>query len=83
MLDKGISWFDTGTHESLLKASLFVRDTEQAQKHKIACLEDIAYVKGWIDSIQVSELAKPMLKNQYGQYLLGLVQSNLNISYSA
>lgn len=73
MLDNGFVWYDTGTHESLLDASIYVRDVENDLGRKIACLEDIAYSKGWISKDQVNVLAEPMKKNQYGKYLLDLV----------
>ena len=73
MLDKGFVWYDTGTHESLLDASIYIRDVEKDLGRKIASLEDIAYSKGWISKDQVNVLAEPMKKNQYGKYLLDLV----------
>ena len=73
MLDNGFVWFDTGTHESLLDASIYVRDAERNLGRKIACLEDIAYSKGWICKDMVNDMAEPMKKNQYGKYLLDLV----------
>lgn len=73
MLSKDFTWFDTGTHESLLKASVYVCEKEKEQGLKIACLEDIAYSKGWINKEKVNELAEPMKKNKYGSYLLRLV----------
>ena len=63
------SWFDTGTHESMLEAHQFVQTIEKSQGYKIACLEEIAFSKKWINSSKLEELAKPMLKNSYGQYL--------------
>ena len=74
-LGRGFTWLDTGTHESLLQASEFVRTVEDRQGLKIACLEEIAFSKGFIDSKQVSELAAPLLKSGYGQYLMGLIDS--------
>lgn len=71
-LGLGFAWLDTGTHDSLSDASTFVEVIEKRQGLKIACLEGIAYKKGWITKEKVLELAKPMLKNQYGQYLLRL-----------
>ena len=71
-LGLGFAWLDTGTHDSLSDASTFVEVIEKRQGLKIACLEGIAYKKGWINKEKVLELAKPMLKNQYGQYLLRL-----------
>lgn len=73
-LGLGFAWLDTGTHDSLSDASTFVEVIEKRQGLKIACLEGIAYKKGWITKEKVLELAKPMLKNQYGQYLVRLVE---------
>lgn len=69
-LGRGFAWLDTGTHDSLSEASTFVEVIEKRQGLKIACLEDIAYRKGWIDADRMRQLAQPMIKNQYGQYLL-------------
>ena len=74
-LGRGFTWLDTGTHESLLQASEFVRTVEDRQGLKIACLEEIAFSKGFIDAKQVSELATPLLKSGYGQYLMALIDS--------
>ena len=71
-LGRGFAWLDTGTHDSLAEASIFVETIEKRQGLKIACLEGIAYSKGWITAERLRELAKPMLKNQYGQYLMRL-----------
>lgn len=68
-LPRGFAWLDTGTHDSLAEASIYVEVLEKRQGLKIACLEGIAYTKGWISSEQLKEIARPMLKNQYGQYL--------------
>ena len=70
---RGFAWLDTGTHDSLAEASTFVEVIEKRQGLKIACLEGIAYRKGWISEDRMRELAKPMLKNQYGQYLLKVI----------
>ena len=67
---RGFAWLDTGTHDSLAEASIFVEVIEKRQGLKVACLEDIAYRQGWISAERLRELAQPMLKNQYGQYLL-------------
>ncbi len=72
-LGRGMAWLDTGTHDSLLQASNFIQTIEQRQGLKIACLEEIAFRKGYISAEQVRELAKPMAKNEYGQHLLRLV----------
>jgi glucose-1-phosphate thymidylyltransferase len=73
MLGRGFAWLDTGTHESLLEAGQFVQTIEHRQGFKIACLEEIAFNNGWLSSIEITKLAKPMMKNSYGQYLMSLV----------
>ena len=73
-LQRGFAWLDTGTHDSLSEASTFIEVIEKRQGLKVACLEEIAYKQGWIDTDQLRELAKPMLKNQYGQYLFSLTK---------
>ena len=72
-LGRGFAWLDTGTHDSLSEASTFIEVIEKRQGLKIACLEGIAYQRGWINDDKMRQLAKPMLKNQYGQYLMKLV----------
>ena len=72
-LGRGFAWLDTGTHDSLAEASIFVEVIEKRQGLKVACLEGIAYRQGWIDAAKMREVAKPMLKNQYGQYLLRVI----------
>ncbi len=72
-LPRGFAWLDTGTHDSLAEASIYVEVLEKRQGLKIACLEGIAYRQGWISREKMVELAQPMLKNQYGQYLLKVV----------
>lgn len=72
-LGRGFAWLDTGTHDSLAEASIFVEVIEKRQGLKIACLEGIAYRKGWISTEHMRLLTKPMLKNQYGQYLLKVI----------
>lgn len=71
---RGFAWLDTGTHDSLSEASTFVEVIEKRQGLKVACLEGIAYRQGWITEEQMHEIAKPMLKNQYGQYLLRVIE---------
>lgn len=73
LMGRGMAWLDTGTHESLMQASNFIATIEQRQGLKVACLEEIAYQKGWISKEQVLLLAEPLKKNQYGQYLLNLI----------
>ena len=72
-LGRGFAWLDTGTHDSLSEASTYIEVLEKRQGLKVACLEGIAYRKGWISEDKMRELAKPMLKNQYGQYLLKVI----------
>ena len=83
-LGRGFAWLDTGTHDSLAEASTFVEVIEKRQGLKVACLEGIAYRNGWISEEKMRELAKPMLKNQYGQYLLKVIdEMKENIKSSA
>jgi len=72
-LGRGFAWLDTGTHDSLSEASTYIEVLEKRQGLKVACLEGIAYRKGWIDDEKMRQLAQPMLKNQYGQYLLKVI----------
>lgn len=74
LLGRGFAWLDTGTHDSLSEASTFIEVIEKRQGLKVACLEAIAYEKGWIDAEKMKELAQPMIKNQYGQYLLSRIK---------
>lgn len=74
LLGRGFAWLDTGTHESLLEAGQFIETVEKRQNMKIACLEEIAWRMGYINSEQLKELAQPLKKNEYGQYMLRLVQ---------
>ena len=73
-LGRGFAWLDTGTHDSLAEASVFVEVIEKRQGLKVACLEGIAYRRGWISREKMEEIAQPMLKNQYGQYLLKVIR---------
>ena len=72
-LEKGFAWLDTGTHESLSEASTYIEVIEKRQGLKVACLEGIAYRRGWIDEEKMRSLAQPMIKNQYGQYLIKVI----------
>ncbi|WP_413285388.1 glucose-1-phosphate thymidylyltransferase RfbA [Vibrio sp. MA40-2] len=72
LLGRGFAWLDTGTHESLLEAAHFVETIEKRQGFKIACLEEIAFNQGWLSKNQLDNIARPMAKNEYGQYLLNL-----------
>lgn len=74
LLGRGFAWLDTGTHDSLSEASTFVEVIEKRQGLKVACLEEIAFRNGWIDVEQLKQLAAPMLKNQYGSYLMNLIK---------
>jgi len=73
VMGRGMAWFDTGTHESLLEAGLFISTIEKRQGLKVACLEELAFRKGYIDSAQLEALAQPLRKNGYGNYLLRLL----------
>ena len=77
VFSRGFAWLDTGTHDSLAEASIFVETLEKRTGLKIACLEDIAFVNGWISAERLREIAAPMAKNQYGQYLLRLADGIL------
>ncbi|GAM69579.1 glucose-1-phosphate thymidylyltransferase [Vibrio sp. JCM 19236] len=78
LLGRGFAWLDTGTHESLHEASNFVQTIQHVQGLKIACLEEIAWRNGWLSSQQILELAQPMSKNEYGKYLIKLVESSIH-----
>ena len=73
-LGRGFAWLDTGTHDSLSEASTFVEVIEKRTGLKVGCLEGIAYRNGWITEEKMRDIAKPMLKNQYGQYLLKVIE---------
>ena len=77
ILGRGMAWLDTGTHESLVQASNYIYTIEKRQGLKISCLEEIAYKRGYIDKTQLLELAKPLEKNQYGQYLKKLAENQI------
>lgn len=77
LLGRGFAWLDTGTHDSLSEASTFVEVIEKRQGLKIACLESIAYEKGWITAERLKEIAQPMIKNQYGQYLMKMAEGKI------
>ncbi|WP_107947484.1 glucose-1-phosphate thymidylyltransferase RfbA [Lysinibacillus parviboronicapiens] len=78
LLGRGFAWLDTGTHESLLEASVFIETVEKRQGFKVACLEEIAYRMGYISKEQLITLAQPLLKNEYGQYLLDIAEETFN-----
>jgi glucose-1-phosphate thymidylyltransferase len=77
VMGRGFTWLDTGTHDSLLAAANFMQVIEERQGLKIACLEEIAYRRGYITAAQLEQLARPLADNGYGQYLLGLLQQNI------
>lgn len=77
LLGRGFAWLDTGTHDSLLQASNFIATIEQRQGLKVSCIEEIAFKKGYIDKDQLLELARPLLKNQYGEYLCRLANRKI------
>ena len=74
VFDRGFAWLDTGTHDSLAEASTYIEVLEKRTGLKVACLEEIAYIQGWISKEKIRELAQPMIKNQYGQYLLHVIE---------
>jgi glucose-1-phosphate thymidylyltransferase len=76
LLGRGFAWLDTGTHESLLEASMFVQTIEHRQGFKIACLEEIAFSRGWLSANDLQEIGTALSKNSYGQYLLGLLRQD-------
>ena len=77
ILGRGFAWLDTGTHDSMLEASSFVQTIEHRQGYKIACLEEIAFNQGWLSKEDLVRIAKPMMKNSYGQYLIALAKESL------
>ncbi|MCK4699880.1 MAG: glucose-1-phosphate thymidylyltransferase, partial [Bacteroidales bacterium] len=77
LLGRGNAWLDTGTHKSLLQASNYIATLEERQGLKVSCIEEIAFIRGYIDRKQLTKLAKPLKKNQYGQYLLRLADEKI------
>jgi len=77
LMGRGYAWLDTGTHESLLEASEFISVIEKRQGLKIACIEEIAYLMGYISKEKLLELAKPLEKNQYGKYLMNIAERDI------
>lgn len=77
VMGRGMAWLDTGTHESLLEAATFIETIEKRQGLKIACPEEVAYRSGWISAAQVDTLAQPLIKNEYGRYLLNMLRERL------
>ena len=77
IMGRGMAWLDTGTHESLLQASNYIYTIEERQGLKVSCLEEIAFKKGYIDKEQLIELARPLMKNQYGQYLMNIAEEKI------
>jgi len=80
VLDRGVAWLDTGTFESMMQASEYVRVIEDRQGFKIGCVEEIAWRAGWIDDEQLDRLAQPLVKSGYGRYLTGLLEGNNGLS---
>lgn len=81
LLGRGFAWLDTGTHDSLIEASTFIETVEKRQGFKVACLEEIAYRMGYISKYQLMELAQPLMKNDYGRYLLDIASERKNTVY--
>ena len=79
LLGRGYAWLDTGTHESLAQASLYIQNIEQRQGYKVACIEEVAYYKGWISSEELIALAQPLKKTEYGQYMLEMAKEHRKI----
>jgi glucose-1-phosphate thymidylyltransferase len=72
-----MAWLDTGTHESLLQAANYIHTIEERQGLKVSCIEEIAFTRGYIDKAQLKKLAKPLLKNQYGEYLMKIAEERI------
>jgi glucose-1-phosphate thymidylyltransferase len=79
-LGRGIAWLDTGTHKSLIQASNFIETIEERQGLKVACIEEIAYHKKYIDAVQLEKLAEPLMKNGYGKYLMNILNYDGRLS---
>ncbi len=79
LMGRGFAWLDTGTHASMLEASMFIKTVEDRQSVKIACIEEIAYRQGWIDEQGLRELAKPLMKSGYGRYLLDILEEDYGV----
>ena len=77
IMGRGMAWLDTGTHESLLQASNYIHTIEERQGLKISCIEEIAFNRGYIDKAQLIKLADPLLKNQYGKYLMKIAEDKI------
>jgi glucose-1-phosphate thymidylyltransferase len=77
VMGRGMAWLDTGTHESLLEASQYIETIERRQGLKVACPEEVAYRQAWVDAAAIEEIARPMLKNAYGQYLMAMLKEKL------
>ncbi len=75
-MNRGFAWLDTGTHESMMDASNFIQIIQNRQGIQVGCPEEIAYRMGWIDTDQIEKLAKPMMKNGYGKYLLSIIRNS-------
>jgi glucose-1-phosphate thymidylyltransferase len=77
IMGRGMAWLDTGTHESLLQAANYIHTIEERQGLKVSCIEEIAFTRGYIDKAQLKKLAKPLLKNQYGEYLMKIAEERI------
>ena len=79
LMGRGFAWLDTGTHESLMQASEFIYAVENRQGLKVGCIEEIAFTNGWIPAADLEELARPLMKSDYGKYLLRLLENQLQL----